>query len=298
MPAPRFHPDQVPTDADLVRRLLAQQHPRWAHLPVRAVDSFGTDHDVYRLGDDLAARLPKVAFAAGQAVLESSWLPRLAPHLPVALPEHLAAGRPGCGYPFAWSVCRWLPGRAASPATDDTEALASDLAGFLGALHAAPTTGAPARRAGARGGPLAERDAQVRAAVAELGDRVDARAVLRVWEEALDAPGWDGPEVWVHGDPLPGNLLVRDGRLSAVIDWGALAVGDPACDLQGAWNLLGAAHRARLRDDLAVDEAQWLRGRGWVVAQAVVALPYYWGTNPGIVAQGLRALGEVLAPGD
>jgi aminoglycoside phosphotransferase (APT) family kinase protein len=135
----------------------------------------------------------------------------------------------------------------------------------------------------------------VRRSIAQLGDRINGAAALRSWQESLDTPPWDGPEVWVHGDLLPGNLLVVDGRLSAVIDWGGLNVGDPACDLQPAWNVFAGASRARFRAELAVDEASWVRGRGWALYQAVLALPYYWDTNPGMIRQASHALAQVLA---
>jgi aminoglycoside phosphotransferase (APT) family kinase protein len=156
------------------------------------------------------------------------------------------------------------------------------------------TEDAPARAPGARGGPLAERDDAVRAAITELGDRIDGAAALRSWQASLEAPAWDGAEVWVHGDLLPGNLLVRNGRLSAVIDFGGLNVGDPACDLQPAWNLFTGESRRRFLNDLRADEAMRLRGRGWALSQALIALPYYWDTNPGIVRQALRAFRLVL----
>lgn len=297
MSPPRMHADQVDTDTALVRGLLAEQFPQWAGLPVEPVASYGTDHDVYRVGEHLSVRLPRVAGATGQAAKEAQWLPRLAPHLPVAVPVPLAAGHPGRGYPYAWSVQGWLPGADASTADGDRERLAVDLAAFVTALRAVGTAGAPARPPHSRGGPLAEGDEQVRRSVDQLGDRVDAAAVLRSWEESLSAPAWDAAEVWVHGDLLPGNLLLIDGRLSAVIDFGGLGVGDPACDLQPAWNVFAGADRASrttFRHALAADDASWLRGRGWALYQAVSALPYYWDTNPGMVRQASRALAEVL----
>jgi len=166
---------------------------------------------------------------------------------------------------------------------------------IVAALRRIDTVGAFARRPRSRGGPLAEQDEQVRRGVAQLGDRVDGAAVLRSWRESLDAPAWHGPERWVHGDLLPGNLLVLDGRLSAVIDFGGLNVGDPACDLQPAWSLFHGASRRRFRAELAVDDASWLRGRGWALAQAVSALPYYWDTNPGMIRLASHALAQVLA---
>ena len=173
----------------------------------------------------------------------------------------------------------------------------STLAAFVQALRRVDTTGAPPRLPHARGGPLTEGDAQVQRSIAQLGDRIDGPAALRSWEESLNAPPGDGPEVWVHGDLLPGNLLVVDGRLSAVIDWGGLNVGDPACDLQPAWNVFAGENRRRFRVELAVDDASWLRGRGWALAQAIWALPYYWDTNPGMIRQASHALAQVLADG-
>jgi aminoglycoside phosphotransferase (APT) family kinase protein len=290
-----MHPDEVDTDVELVRRLLAGQFPQWADLEIVPVLSYGTDHDIYRLGDDLAARLPRIEWATGQAALEADWLPKLAPHLPLAVPVQLASGHPAEGYPFDWSVYEWLPGENANGTIDDLDRAAVDLAGFVKALRQVDTTGAHPRSPGSRGAPLAERDEQVRRSIAELGDRIDGEAALRSWEESVGAPVWDGAEVWVHGDLLPGNLLVVDGRLSAVIDFGGLNVGDPACDLQPAWNVFAGDSRARYRAELDADDASWLRGRGWALSQAVVALPYYWDTNPGMIRQASHALAEVLA---
>ena len=175
------------------------------------------------------------------------------------------------------------------------EEMKADLAAFVIALRRVDTVGAHRRAPGARGAPLAECDTQVRRSIARLGDRIDALSSLQVWNEALDAAPWRGAETWVHGDLLPGNLLVVDGRLSAVIDFGGLNVGDPACDLQPAWNVFTCASRSRFRSELDVDEDSWSRGRGWVVYQTVSALAYYWDTNPGIVRQATRALAQVLA---
>jgi aminoglycoside phosphotransferase (APT) family kinase protein len=290
-----MHADEVETDVALVRRLLAAQFPEWAELEITPVSSYGTDHDIYRLGDGLAARLPRIDWATRQAAKEAEWLPRLAPHLPLALPVQIARGQAAEGYPFDWSVVEWLPGTNANDSIDDLSRAAVDLAAFVRALRGIDTADAPQRRRGARGAPLAELDDSVRKSVALLDERFDREATLRAWEESLDAPAWDGDEVWVHGDLLPGNLLVVDGRLSAVIDWGGLGVGDPACDLQPAWNVFVGESRAVYRAELDVDDASWLRGRGWALLQAVNALPYYWETNPGMVTQASHALDEVLA---
>jgi len=290
-----MHADEVETDVALVRRLLAGQLPQWADLPIHLVASYGTDHDIYRLGDHLAARLPRIGWATNQAVKEAEWLPKLAPHLPLAIPVQLAMGHPAEGYPFDWSVYEWLPGDNANGTIDDLGQAAVDLAEFVKALRGVDTGGAHPRRVGSRGGPLAEGDEQVRRSIAQLGDRIDRSAALRSWEESLDALAWSRHEVWVHGDLLPGNLLVVDGRLSGVIDWGGLNVGDPACDLQPAWNVFAGESRKRYRAELEVDDASWLRGRGWALSQAVSALPYYWDTNPGMIRQASHALEQVLA---
>lgn len=290
-----MHADEIETDGALLRTLLADQFPQWAGLPIELVDSFGTDHDIYRLGDDLAARLPRIGWATAQARKEAEWLPRLAPHLPLAVPEPIASGRPGDGYPFDWSIVRWLPGSAVNGTLADSDRAADDLAAFVVALRSIDTTDAPPRTPGRRGGPPGERDEQVRRSITELGDRIVRAAVVRSWDESLAADRWAGDDVWIHADLLPGNLLAVDGRLSAVIDFGGLAVGDPACDLLPAWNVFTGAGRDRYRRALDMDDAAWQRGRGWALSQAVVALPYYWDTNPGMIRQASHALTELLA---
>lgn len=295
MPKVRMHADEVETDVSLVRRLLAGQFPQWAGLAIEPVESYGTDHDIYRLGEHLAVRLPRIGWATAQAAKEAEWLPRLAPYLPLSLPAPVGIGKATGEYPFPWSIVEWLPGENANGPIANLEQAASDLAGFIRALRRIDTTGAFLRPPHSRGSPLIEGDEQVRRSIAELGSRINGSAALRAWEESLAAPAWSGAEVWVHGDLLPGNLLVVDGRLSAVIDFGGLNVGDPACDLQPAWNLFSGESRRRFRAELDVDDASWLRGRGWVLYQAVSALPYYWDTNPGMIRQASHALAQVLA---
>ncbi|WP_207632329.1 aminoglycoside phosphotransferase family protein [Occultella kanbiaonis] len=293
-----MHPGQAPTDEHLVRRLLAAQFPRLADLPISPVDHYGTDHDIYRLGADFVVRLPRTDWAAGQALTESVWLPRLAPVLPLRIPEQIGLGSPGEGFAYPWSVCTWLPGSSSADARPgDLVRAAHDLGAFVTALRRVDTADAHPRERGWRGGPLAESDDGFRAAVAELGSRIDGRAALASWAESLAADAWAEPELWIHGDLLPGNLIVVDGRLDAVIDWGALNVGDPACDLQPAWSVFAGESRRAYADALGADDASWLRGRGWALAQAVIALPYYWETNPGIVRQSVHAVGQVLADG-
>lgn len=295
MATTRMHAGEIDTDPALVGRLLADQFPHWADLPIEPVATFGTDHHIYRLGDRLAVRLPRIGWARFQAHKEAEWLPKFARQLPLALPKPLALGRPAEGYPFDWSVVGWLPGRDATGGIDDLERAACDLAHFIEALRRIDTAGAFERPPAARGAPLEELDEQVRRSIAQLGDRIDGRRALRCWQASLGAAAWSGAEVWVHGDLLPGNLLVERGRLAAVIDFGGLNVGDGACDLQPAWNLFSGPSRARFRAELRVDGDSWLRGRGWALYQAVSALPYYWHSNPGMVRQAQRALGQLLA---
>lgn len=258
MGATRMHADKVQTDAALVRRLLAGQFPQWADLPVEPVASYGTDHAIYRLGDSLAARLPRNWYATRQAAEEAQWLPKLAPHVPLAVPRQVAMGHPAEGYPFDWSAYERLPGENANGTIGDLVQAATDLAAFITALRRVDTTGAPPRRRDARGGPLTENDERVRGSIAVLGDRINGHAVLHSWKESLSAPAWEGPEFWVHGDLLPGNLLVVGGRLSAVVDFGCLNAGDPACDLQPAWNMFAGDSRIRFRAELGADDASWL----------------------------------------
>src|SRR5438552_7971233 len=175
MAAPKMHADEIETGIELVRRLLAGQFPHWADLPIAPVVSYGTDHDIYRLGDHLAARLPRIGWATKQAAKEAEWLPRLAPHLPLAVPVQLAMGHPAEGYPFEWSVYEWLPGENANGTIVDLAQAAVDLAAFVSALRRVDTTDADPRPRGARGGPLAELDGAVRRSIEQLGDRIEDR---------------------------------------------------------------------------------------------------------------------------
>jgi aminoglycoside phosphotransferase (APT) family kinase protein len=285
-------------DAELARRLVDAQFPQWAGLPLRLIDPAGSDHVIYRLGEDLSVRLPRHAGAMGQARKELEWLPRLAPCLPLAVPVPLAVGAPAFGYPWSWAVSRWLDGEAATAEAlgDSTEA-AVQLGEFLVALQRFAPAEVPllTARDDLRVRPLAERDQATRAAIAAAGGVFDAAAITRLWDEALSAPGWDRPPVWVHGDFHTGNLLTRDGRLSAVIDFERLGVGDPACDLMVAFTLMSARGRAVFRDTLDVDDATWTRGRGWTLAGGLIAYASYAAVNPRVAAQTTRQITAALA---
>jgi aminoglycoside phosphotransferase (APT) family kinase protein len=286
-----MHAEEPDIDVALVGRLVSAQFPQWAALPIEPFQSDGTSNAIYRLGNELAVRLPRVS--TGQVELEHRWLPRLAPLLPLAVPVPLAKGRPGEGFPFSWSVNRWLEGEVATrERVTDLRLAAADLAAFIGALQRIDPGDGPRS---SRGVPLAQRDERTRAAIDELHGKLDTDALTAAWEAALQAPAWHGPPVWTHGDLYDGNLLAQDGRLSGVIDFGALGVGDPACELIVAWSLFSAETRDFFRGAVAVDDATWARGRGWALSVALIALPYYETTNPVMVANARYRIDQVLA---
>jgi len=289
-----MHDDEIDVPIELVGRLVAAQFPEWAGLQLELLLPWGTDNALFRLGDDKLVRLPRRESVVGQVERDVRSLPPLAPQLPVAIPEVLATGAPSANYPWTWGVYRWLEGETLpADRLDEAGAAAGDVARFLIALRGLDPAGAPPRRG--RGVPLATRDEFVRHSIAELDGRIDTSGAIPIWEAALRAPDWDGPPTWIHGDLMPGNLIVRDGRLHAVIDWSLVCAGDPACDLMVAWMFLGADSRLELRATLEVDDASWMRGRGWALSCALGALPYYWDTNPPFIAYARRALAEVLA---
>jgi aminoglycoside phosphotransferase (APT) family kinase protein len=287
-----MHADEVPSDVHLVRRLLALQFPQWADLPIAHVPSSGTVNALYRLGDDMVMRIPRMAWGQGMGE-ELEWLPKLTPLLPAEVPVPIAVGEPAEGYPWAWGVYPWLEGEI--PEVErfaGSVALALDLAGFVQALHAADLPGGPPA---GRGSSLSPFNEATRAALVSLEGVIDTEAATEAWDEALEVHEWEGAPAWVHGDLMPGNLLVRDGRLAAVIDWGGFGVGDPAVDLAVAWNLLSGDARDAFRATLAVDDATWLRGRGWALWTGIVALPYYVETNPVLAANARYRIDQVLA---
>ncbi len=294
MTAP-MHDDEVATDAALVAGLVAAQFPDWAGLRVEPVESIGTDNAMYRLGDELSVRMPRVEWAVAPLEREFDWLPRLAPQLPFATPVPVAVGEPGDGYPWPWTVCRWIDGtHPVVGRISGADRLAADLARFVLAMRALDPAGAP-RTAWPR--PLHEEDEFVRTAIAALGDALvpDPDGIVEIWEDALDAPRWNGPPTWIHGDLSPGNLLVRDGRLTGVLDFGAMGLGDPAGDLRVAWNLLPPAARTRFRGGLGSDAAEWRRARGWALLQAVAQVSYFHARNPPLAASARFVIAELVA---
>lgn len=284
---PKMHEDELELDETLVRALIEEQFPAWSGLSLVRVEPSGTDNAIFRLGNELAVRLPRRDGSLAAEDKEHTWLPRLAPRLPVEIPLPVARGRPGAGYPWHWSVHTWLEGE-----TPIGKPLAADeLAAFVNALQRIDSGGAPEPGA-RRGEPLALRDRPVRDAL----EHVDAPGARELWDRAAAAPEWQGERVWLHADLDARNVLARDGRLTGAIDWGCMGAGDPAVDLMAAWKLLSTDGRERFREALSVDEDTWLRAEGWALSQAVIALDYYTvETNPVLVQEAQRWLAEVLA---
>jgi aminoglycoside phosphotransferase (APT) family kinase protein len=306
-----MHAGQLDIDDALVQWLVASQFPQWAGRPLRRIASAGTVNAMYRLGDELVIRLPMMPAWAGDVEVELEWLPRLADRLPLPIPVPAGRGEPTDKYPLTWSVLEWLDGSPASPdGLADPVGTARELAAFVRALRGIELDGQGAAGRGAkpsaegentvppgRISPLASSDEGARESIAaaERLGLLDGAATLEAWDLVLRAPDWDGPPVLMHTDLLPGNLLTVDGRLSAVIDFGGLGVGDPAADTIAAWALLSGPARQTFRDELGVDDATWMRGRGFALRKGVFALPYYIDTNPAFAAVASHIIEQVLA---
>lgn len=305
-----LHDDELPIDVPLVRSLLDRTLPGAASLRLVPLDRSGSSNALFRLGDDLLVRLPRQPGGSASIDKEARWLPHVGPRLPVSVPEVVAVGEPGPGYPERWMVVRWLEG--AVPSADDPvpdggtsrDRLAPDLAAVVTALRDLDVPHDASTDPGLqwyRGEPLAGQDGRTRrdieACRAIPGPGLDLDAALQVWEEAMALPGVGEAATpqWYHGDLLGENLLVRNGRLVAVLDFGGLAVGDPTVDLMVAWDLLDGASRERFREAVAVDDAAWLRGRAWALSIALMTFPYYWGTMPDRCAGRLAMARAVLA---
>lgn len=296
-----MHEDQLPIDDALAARLVATQFPRWAHLPLVRQPPESTVNTIYRLGEEFALRLPMRPGQEAQFEKDLRWLPVLRPHLPLAIPEPLEVGQATEDYPSGWAVYRWLPGApATSAAVRDPVEAAEALAAFVLALQRVDPSGGPGPgpQNYGRGAPLASRDESARRGIEALRGEIDADAATATWEAALTASGWEGLPTWLHGDLMPGNLLILEGQLSAVIDFGALGVGDPAADMMAAWTFLPTEARRRYRDALGVDDAMWTRGRGWALWVGLVGLPYYRETNPAFADVVRRTIHAVLSDDD
>jgi aminoglycoside phosphotransferase (APT) family kinase protein len=289
--------DRTSIDASLARRLVDSQFPQWSELPIAEVEVDGWDNRTFRLGSELTVRLPSGDWYAQQVAKEQRWLPVLAPRLPLPIPAPVARGEPDSGFPYPWSVYRWLDGELASKARiADLTGFATTLAGFLSALGRIDATGGPepGQHNFFRGGPLSTYADETHEAIDALGAEVPRDRVERVWEDAM-ATSWDRDPVWFHGDVATGNLLVRDERLAAVLDFGSSGVGDPACDVVIAWTFLSGASRDRFRADLGVDAATWSRGRGWGLWKALISLVGHLENDSPDAALARRDIEQILA---
>jgi len=254
-------------NTELAAKLVATQFPKWQDLPITPVTPGGHDNRTFHLGEEMSIRMPSSASYAVNVEKEQHWLPKLESHLPLAIPKPVAMGKPGSGYPWRWSIYRWLPGEPASTARiSSLSDFALKLGGFLKALHRidASEGPAPGKHNFHRGGSLEVYDAQTRQAISALGDKIDGFLATEAWEFALSSK-WEGAPVWIHGDISSGNLLVQDGELAAVIDFGQACTGDPACDLAIAWSFFDQESRDSFRSMLPLDPGTWARGRAWAL---------------------------------
>jgi aminoglycoside phosphotransferase (APT) family kinase protein len=286
----------IEIDATLVQQLIHSQFPQWAELPIAPVKNGGWDNRTFRLGDSMTVRLPSAAAYVAQVEKEHRWLPVLRPKLPLQIPIPLARGAPGAGYPWPWSVYNWLDGTPAqADRIHDLGRFAEDLARFLVALRKIDASRGPV--AGThnfyRGGSLTIYDTETRGAISKLADEIDAAAVTEVWDTALTT-SWHGPLAWVHGDVAASNLLVNDGQLCAVIDFGCAGVGDPSCDLVIAWTFLDSASRKIFRSTIGLDPRTWQRARGWAIWRALITVVRHRDNNPTEANKMIRIIRDVL----
>jgi aminoglycoside phosphotransferase (APT) family kinase protein len=271
-----FSTDKVEITVALVTNLIAEQFPQWAHLPIKAVEFDGHDNRTFRLGNDMSIRLPSAQCYAPKVQIEHTWLPKLAPHLSVSIPQPLALGKPSRHYPWHWSIYRWIEGESANTLHFDDAHLpliAAQLAQFLIQLHKIDTTGGqlPGPHNFYRGDSPLVYDAETRSAIAQLQGFIDVAAVTSVWQKALRSK-WHKNPVWIHGDLSAGNILIKDNQLIGIIDFGGMGVGDPACDLVIAWTFLKNESRKIFRSHLNLDPDTWARARGWALWKALITL--------------------------
>ena len=290
---------ELTIDVDLVRRLLLEQHPDLAGRPLTRADG-GWDNAVFRLGDELSVRLPRRSATAALIANEQRWLPELAPRLPLPVPAPIRVGRPGSGFLWAWSIVPWLPGTASFAAPFEPRAAAMALGGFLQALHQPAPADAP--QSPWRSIPLDARTARLHEHLDQLHDTVSRERILALWDRLVVTPRWPGPPMWIHGDLHPGNLLIHDGALSAVIDFGDLTCGDPATDFSVMWMLLPPDHRHTLfaaagrNRSSPADEQMWRRARGWALAIGVAVVVLGQEGNP-LAELGKKTIAAALAGG-
>ncbi len=296
MPPGKNQITKLEINTTLVQKLILDQYPHWAGLPIKPVALNGWDNRTFHLGKDMSVRLPSAACYSEQVLKEHLWLPKLAPQLSLPIPVPLALGKPGADYPWHWAVYKWLEGdNARIERIDDLGQFAISLANFLADLHQIETRGGPApgEHNFFRGGSLNTYDLETRDAIAALHGKIDAKAATAVWDTALSSK-WQGASVWLQGDFSPDNLLVKNGELSAVIDWGSSGVGDPACDLTIAWTFLSGKSREAFYEALPLDFTAWERGRGWAIWKSLITLLEHFESNPIIAKRAKHIIDEVI----
>jgi aminoglycoside phosphotransferase (APT) family kinase protein len=288
----KLHENETDICTELVQHLLETQFPELAHQPLDLLAAGGTENVLYRLGTDFLLRLPRTDSSVAPLEKDSTWLGYVAPHLPLEIPKQIALGKPNEAYPFVWGVYQWLEGRDLFTApAQDLHALAHDLAGFIKAMQRIPI---PPNPPPSRGTPLLSEDLDVRQSMALLPEEFQPRVLENIWAAAVALPVWDGTPVWSHGDMHGANLLARDGKLSAVIDFGALGVGDAVYDYATAWQVLNAPSRAEFRTLLGLEDVVWWRARGKALRSAVLAYPYYKDTNPVLTGIAVHSIQQIL----
>ena len=264
---------QLVIDDSLVRRLIATQFPQWKNLPITAVSESGWDNRTFHLGSEMSIRLPSGEEYERQVQKEQEWLPKIAPHLPLPIPQPIAMGMPSEGYPWHWSIYKWLEGESANKlelSDAHLEIIAVQLAQFLNEFHQFDAAGAPAPGLHNwwRAAHTSVYDSDTEELIEKLKDFVDVDKARSLWQRAINSK-WDREPVWVHGDVASGNLLVKDNRLVAVIDFGCMGIGDPACDLTIAWTFFRGESRRIFKAHLHLDEETWARARGWAMWKAL-----------------------------
>jgi aminoglycoside phosphotransferase (APT) family kinase protein len=290
--APKLHNNEIDIDVKLVQHLIQTQFPHWADLPIGLFEAGGTENVLYRLGEHLVIRLPRIPEAVAPLEKDTTWLTMIAPHVPLGIPKQLALGQVSPAFPFPWGLYQWLEGTDlfTNPVAN-FEQLALDLAGFIKALQQIKIPISPPP---SRGIPLHLEDTAVRESIALLPDEFQSKILEKIWQNALNAPLWNGTPVWSHGDLHGANLLCQNGRLSAVIDFGALGVGDPVFDYASAWQVLDAPSRGLFRDILELDDTTWLRACAKALRSAALAYPYYLHTNPVLTGIARYSIEQIL----
>lgn len=297
----KMHENELNVSYNLVHALIKSQRPDWANLPIKAITSSGTDNALFRLGDEYVVRIPRIEWATGSVnkgiAKEYEWVSKLSSLLTTPISEPLFKGEPTKSYPWSWIIVKWNDGSNPNfEIENEYELLAKDLASFLNNLHGIKLAKGPSSR---RGVALKELGEETRRAISELDGELNIQPLKTLWDQLSNVPSWNKEPVWVHGDFLPGNILVQNDRLSAVIDFSDVGIGDPACDLIIGWSLLNSHSRQIFREHLEnIDDNTWERGRGWALSIASIMLPYYKNSNPTLAKLARRMIANVLSDSD